>query len=346
MPTRPWSALGLVPAAALIVAACSAGGSKGTEAAMESGAKRPPVAPPVQQLDNGYALASKVSLPANKPGDSLGIHNLFKLSDQVISGSEPRGEEAFRQLQAMGVRTIISVDGKKPDVELAAKHGMRYVHVPIEYKGMSADEIEQLVKTYRELQGPFFTHCFHGKHRGPAAAAIGRLVLDGVSREEAVAEMRQWCGTAPEYEGLYRDVATRPIPSEAESKAYAFDFPSARSFGGFRDAMITISRRDDALKSGSKREFALDPVHPDIDPIHEAGTIADSLRIAGTMTEVQDCPQDFHDWLRQSADLALRLEKELTAARRDEEGALSASKRTYAELTKACTTCHEAYRNK
>jgi protein tyrosine phosphatase (PTP) superfamily phosphohydrolase (DUF442 family) len=336
----------LVPT--VVAASCSIAGTGPSPKTPidETGKHLPPVAPPIQQLDNGYALASKIALPANKPGDSAGIHNLFKLSDHVISGSEPHGEEAFRQLQAMGVKTIISVDGKKPEVERAAGLGMRYVHIPTEYRGMTAEEIEQLAKTFRECDGPFFVHCFHGKHRGPAAAAIGRLVLDGVSREAAVAEMRQWCGTAPEYEGLYRDVATKPIPSEEETKSYEFDFPSARSFGGYREAMIDIARRDDALKRLSAKEWEYDPSHPDVDAIHEAASIADSLRIAGTMTEVEDRPEDFHRWLKQASELALDLESQLTSARRDEPGAADAARKTYAELSRTCTSCHAAYRNK
>jgi protein tyrosine phosphatase (PTP) superfamily phosphohydrolase (DUF442 family) len=248
----------------------------------------------------------------------------------VISGSEPHGEEAFKQLAAMGVKTVVSVDGKMPDVEMAKKHGMRYVHIPIEYRGLTVQEVEDLVKTYRECEGPFFTHCFHGKHRGPAAAAIGRLVLDGIPREQAIAEMRQYCGTAPEYEGLYRDVATRLIPTEAETKAYVFGFPSARSFG---------------VKMLSKRDFAVDPHHPDVDPVNEAKMLADAFQVSGTMTEVREKPQDFHDWLQKSEEVSRRLVQELTAAKGGDAAARDAAKKSYAELTKHCTACHTVYRN-
>ena len=74
------------------------------------------------------------------------------------------------------------------------------------------------MKTFRELDGPFYVHCFHGKHRGPAAAAaLGRIAVDGVPREQAIAEMRQWCGTSEKYEGLYRTIAEvlRPDAEDA-----------------------------------------------------------------------------------------------------------------------------------
>jgi len=334
--------------AAAAIAACSSGGNRDESGRALEGSrcKLPLAAPPIAKVDNAYQLAATPALPVEKATDTAGLHNLFKLSEDVISGSEPHGEAAFRKLQAMGVKTIISVDGQEPDVELAKKYGMRYVHVPTEYKGMTNDEIAQLAKTYRECEGPFYTHCFHGKHRGPAAAAIGRIVLDGVSREQAIAEMRQYCGTAPEYEGLYRDVATRLIPSEAESKTYVFDFPSTRRFSGFRESMITISRRDDALKKMAPKGFALDPAHPDIDPIHEAGTLADMLRITGELPEVKKRPADFQAWMKAAAEQALVLEKRLSAARAGDAAAADAAKRAYADLAKTCTACHDVYRNK
>ena len=179
----------LACAAVLILAACSTDGSaRPAGDSIETGQHvLPPVAAPIAQVDSAYSLASKIALPPTKPEDAHGLHNLFRLSPNVISGAEPSTDESFEQLAAMGVKTVISVDGKKPELELAQKHGMRYVHIPIEYKGISDEELLQIVKTYRECEGPFYAHCFHGKHRGPAAAAIGRLVLDGASREEAIA---------------------------------------------------------------------------------------------------------------------------------------------------------------
>ena len=46
----------------------------------------------------------------------------------------------MKRLADMGVKTILSVDGKTPDVEAAKKLGMRYVHVPIQYRGITESE--------------------------------------------------------------------------------------------------------------------------------------------------------------------------------------------------------------
>jgi protein tyrosine phosphatase (PTP) superfamily phosphohydrolase (DUF442 family) len=345
MPRLPVRVVAPTVAALLLIVACAVDPAAPTRGSMESAAS-PKVAEPLREVDNAYVLASKVELPTSKGSDGHGLHNVFRLSDRVISGSEPEGETAFAELASMGVKTIVSVDGKAPDVELATKHGMRYVHVPVEYKGLTEEQVAELVKTYRECDGPFYTHCFHGKHRGPAAAAIGRLALDGISREQAIAEMRQWCGTAPEYEGLYRDVAMRTIPTVAQSRALEFDFPPQRGFTGFRAGMIDISRRDDALKNLAARDWKPDPAHPDLDALNEATKLAQNFEVSSKMSEVAGEPQEFHDDLAKSIALANELVTQLRAVRDGDAMQLDASKKSYASLARSCSACHTVYRNR
>jgi len=67
------------------------------------------------------------------------LPNAYRLHEKVISGGQPEGAEAFAELRALGVKTIVSVDGAKPDVELARTYGLRYVHLPIGYNGVPAE---------------------------------------------------------------------------------------------------------------------------------------------------------------------------------------------------------------
>src|SRR5215203_3182916 len=78
--------------------------------------------------------------PAGAPGgtpepprklDAPGIENLYRLTEGLYSGGQPEGEAGFAALKRLGVRTIISVDGARPDVETARRFGMRYVHLPV-----------------------------------------------------------------------------------------------------------------------------------------------------------------------------------------------------------------------
>lgn len=76
--------------------------------------------------------------------EAPGLHNVYRLDEKLLSGSSPEGELGFRSLQDLGVRTVLSVDGARPDVELARKYGLRYVHLPIGYDGITREQALRL----------------------------------------------------------------------------------------------------------------------------------------------------------------------------------------------------------
>lgn len=295
------------------------------------------------EVGSAYEVAERVVLPKVAPEDHSSLHNVFELSPNIISGSEPHGEEAFRILQAKGVRTILSVDGKVPDAEAAARYGMRYVHIPIQYKGISKSEVAKIAKTFRELKGPFFVHCFHGKHRGPAAAALGRLVVDSLSREQAVAEMRQWCGTAKSYDGLYETIARTTIPDPETTARLDFDFPAAHELEGVAGAMVPLVRAHDHLKDLVKRDFAADPEHPDVDALQEATKLA-SLFERMNALDSSDYGDDFRGWLKDSIRASSDLRDHLRTMR-DGGTEASLAKKALAQVSASCKACHDVYRN-
>ena len=57
--------------------------------------------------------------------EEYGLHNLLLLTERIYSGSEPHGEKAFKKLAEMGMKVIVSVDGARPQLELAKKYGLR-----------------------------------------------------------------------------------------------------------------------------------------------------------------------------------------------------------------------------
>src|SRR5438105_3507728 len=54
--------------------------------------------------------------------EAPGIHNVFQITAALFSGSSPEVEEGFRSLQKLGIKTVISVDGARPDVVTAHKY--------------------------------------------------------------------------------------------------------------------------------------------------------------------------------------------------------------------------------
>ncbi|MEZ5975222.1 MAG: hypothetical protein R3E96_10385 [Planctomycetota bacterium] len=214
-------------AGALLLAAClNTQGPQKSEAV---------VAAPMTHSADPVATAQSYGIDAATPTEYPGLHNVFWLGKHIVSGSEPHGDVALDKLAELGVKTILSVDGKAPDAAGATARGMRYVHIPIEYSGMTDEEEAEIAKTFRELPGPFYVHCFHGKHRGPTAAAISASCSTASrakkpSRDAAMVRHRR------QYRGLFEAIAWDDIPTAHQTRAMKFDFPATRTFEGVRAA--------------------------------------------------------------------------------------------------------------
>jgi protein tyrosine phosphatase (PTP) superfamily phosphohydrolase (DUF442 family) len=312
------------------------------------GEVRGEVSPPLALEGSAYEAAARVSLPEIPPGEYAGLHNVFALSDSIISGDEPADRGALERIASWGVKTILSVDGKAPDADTAEQLGMRYVHVPIQYKGIERDELLKIAKTFRELEGPFYVHCFHGKHRGPAAAAMGRVVVDGVPRDRAIAEMRQWCATSSKYEGLYDAVARADIPTPAETAAFDYGFDPEHSFEGLRAGMVLMARAFDGVKLADKSDWLVDPDHPDIDPLQQATQLSQLFELVAHQDQMASWQDDYRDWMEQGRAGAEQLVGALSNSSQDrvsEESWRLAAEDAYALVAESCASCHSTYRN-
>ncbi len=276
--------------------------------------------------------------PALQRLELAGCDNAIRLTPKIISGSQPHGDAAFKALASQGVKTIISVDGAKPELELADKYGMRYVHLPFGYDGVPEHRALEVTRAVRDLPGPIYIHCHHGVHRGPAAAAIACVAVEGWSNEEAIAFMKE-AGTSSKYAGLYGSVSVMRHPSQAEVDAADNSFPEIAQLPGFVTAMADIDRRWDHFKQIRAADWAVPPDHPDIDPPHEALLLHELFVELNRTQEVQDKPQDFRNWMHDAQQATDQLEQ---ALRTD---ASASAEMAFTQVGTTCKSCHAKYRN-
>ena len=259
-------------ASALLALIAAAGvwscGSRSTPGTL---ATDPPAAGAVAPAGDGG------STPAAAAKPSAHAFHVRTVADGLLSGPVPHGDADFDRLAAMGVKTIISVDGAKPDVERAAARGMRYVHLPTTYSGIPKERQAEIARAVRDLPGPVFIHCHHGKHRGPAAAASAAVLLDLLTPEEAVAFMKE-AGTAPSYPGLYKCVRLATPASQAVLDAASAEFPAVAPVPGFVEAMVQMEVAMGHLEEIRAAGWRAPEHHPDLVPAAEAGRLADLLR--------------------------------------------------------------------
>jgi len=292
------------------------------------------------------AEQAKKSSPGVKPlVDPPGVHNLFALGTNVYSGSTPEGEEGFAALEKLGVKTIVSVDGGRPDVELAKKHGMRYVHLPHGYDGISTNLQLQLAKVGEALPGPIYVHCHHGKHRGPAAAAVICMAKDGWTSNQADAWLRA-AGTSTNYAGLYGVVKDFKKPSAAMLNAASSDFPETAKVSGLVDAMVGIDERWENLKAVRAAGYLPPKNHPDIKPANEAVILWEHYREAQRLPDTAQHGKDMVSRFKTAEDEAKEAERLLriyaTGAKPDIRAQLDKS---FDVMGKTCASCHKAFRD-
>jgi protein tyrosine phosphatase (PTP) superfamily phosphohydrolase (DUF442 family) len=137
--------------------------------------------------------------------DIEGVQNVYRLSPRILTGGKPEGEIGFSELQKLGVKTIVSVTDSPPDQDTAEKHGMKYVHVPMTYEGLSAEQKEKILSAAGASSEPVYLHCNSGRNRGATAAGLCLVGIEGKSNEEAIDWMKMR-GVKEEYQALYEDV--------------------------------------------------------------------------------------------------------------------------------------------
>lgn len=261
------------------------------------------------------------------------IENIHPLTPQLISGGQPKGDAAFSKLAEMGVKTVVSVDGAKPDLELAKKHGLRYVHIPIGYDGVDAEAQAALTHVMRKAPGPIFIHCHHGKHRGPAAAAVACMATGKMTNSQA-AEFMKLAGTGKEYKGLWRDVAAfKPLPADAPLPPLV-EVAQLDSLAG---AMAALDRAWDGVKLCQAAGWKTPADHADLAPAHQALLAWEGLVESRRMAEGSD-PQMIK-WLDAAVSEAAQLRQAI------QTGDKAAASRQFKQVEAACARCHEQYRN-
>ena len=268
------------------------------------------------------------------------LPNAVQLTEKVISGGQPHGEAGFQELRDIGVKTVISVDGAKPDVELAKKYGLRYVHLPHGYNGIPKDRLFELTAAVEELPGPIYIHCHHGKHRSPAAAAAACVSAGYLTNDEGLAVL-DVAGTSNGYRGLFAVVrGARPIDGEA-IRAANVEFHETVAIPPLAEAMTLVEHTHDHLKTVAKSGWKASRNHPDIDPPHEALLFRENFTELLRTDEVRRQPEEFQEILRQSETYAKEIEELLAAGSADQEK-LNAS---LDRISAGCVECHQKYRD-
>lgn len=272
------------------------------------------------------------------------LDNAHRLTANVLTGAEPHGEPAMSALKELGVKTLISVDGAKPDVELAHKFGLNYVHLPIGYEGVSPERSAELAKALVELDGPIYVHCHHGKHRGPAAAATACVVAGMLNNDEAIAAMKK-LGTGENYPGLWESARNAtPLPAGHLAKLKV-DFKEISPIPQLADDMVRIEELTDLLAECKSAGWKAPKDHR-LPPEGVSCILSVVIYDAATREDGPWRPADFRKWMNDEVEGAQKLKAALYELRKNfTPERISAADAALTSLQENCKACHKVYRN-
>lgn len=294
--------------------------------------------------------ASEVKTP--RPLQCEHLPNAFLVTDDILSGGTPNGEEGFTELEKIGVKTVISVDGSTPEIDSARQHGIRYVHLPHGYDGIPDLHARTLAKAVRELPGPIYIHCHHGKHRSPASTAVACIGAGLISVREGL-QFLNLAGTSQRYVGLYAAVnrATN-YPAELLEQMEV-TFPELAQITPLARAMVNLEAQFNNLASIGPAHFKQRTNRSETDPAHEAPMLPahEALMLKEHFAEImrtapaEESFEEYRKIIRNSHQLVSQLESHLYRHQFN-EATKSELTKTLSSLKRDCRRCHAAYRDR
>lgn len=287
---------------------------------------------------------AKFTAPSTQPFapliDQQDLANSHVVTPRIIAGAQPEDDRSFQLLRELGIKTIVTVDGAKPDVESAHRYGMRYVHLPIGYDGVSPDEGKAIAKALEELPGPIYVHCHHGKHRAAAAVAVA-CINNGMLQPEQAEDVLRTFGTGENYKGLWKSAREARRVDDAELAALKIHWVEQAKIPALADAMVSVDQHSDNLKAIQQAGWTTPANHPDLDPPHEALQLQEHFAEILRTDDAKARPQGFRTLLSDAQTGASTLREALSTHPMNAKTVDAA----YKQLSTSCTTCHARFRD-
>lgn len=158
-----------------------------------------------------------------------GVTNFARLDATLWRGSQPSAA-GFRALEAAGARTVVSFRHDHDDLPLLKGTRLKYLRIPSRAYHPEEAKLMQFLKVIEDpANWPVFIHCAQGRDRTGYNAAVYRMVVQGWSAEQALAEMhrfrfnRIWVGNPGflqrlDAESLRRNVREVPAPDLQQAR--------------------------------------------------------------------------------------------------------------------------------
>ena len=118
-----------------------------------------------------------------------GVPNLHRVSQNVYRSAQPTAE-GMKNLQAMGIKTVVNLRHFHSDRDLIGDLPMKSVNYPTLTWDPDPKNVKALLHLVEDpSQGPILIHCQHGADRTGSMCAIYRVAEQHWTPDEAMREM-------------------------------------------------------------------------------------------------------------------------------------------------------------
>ncbi|MBK7642044.1 MAG: tyrosine-protein phosphatase [Planctomycetes bacterium] len=119
-----------------------------------------------------------------------GLPNLHRVSPLLYRGAQPTGD-GFHELARLGVKSVISLRAFHAD-QIPIDAGLKYERISFKSWHPEDEDVVRFLRLASDpARQPVFVHCQWGSDRTGMMSAIARIVFEGWTKEEAIAEMTQ-----------------------------------------------------------------------------------------------------------------------------------------------------------
>ena len=147
------------------------------------------------KTQTSIAIAEQVEpRPANWAQALNPNFNLHQMNDTLYRSALPRVQDN-QWLQQENIQTVINFY-QKPDRLWLSDSSIEQIQIPLHTDRINDVDVLRALHSITAAQekGPVLMHCKHGQNRTGLIAAMYRIVIEGWSKEAAMAEMQQGFG--------------------------------------------------------------------------------------------------------------------------------------------------------
>jgi len=176
----------------------------------------PQAAPPAQPAARAAHWAEPISLE--------GVPNLHRITPTLYRSEQPSAL-GMKNLEKLGVRTVINLRWFNSDAREAKGTSLRTERVKILTWDIDDEHVVAVMRMVRDpANGPYLIHCQHGADRTGLMSAMYRILEQGWTAEDALAELQ---GGGYGYHSMWTNILKYVRKADIEKLKIAISAPAA-----------------------------------------------------------------------------------------------------------------------